>query len=137
MIAETLAKPMREQLTSIGFQELLDPGAVDTFLKNEGTTLVMINFFTGTAELARRGMALAMSHETLPDRFGTVFDEQEVEATARLRGYLAEYPPSRPSFALFKNGESAALVAEYQLNFRTPEDIATTLTKVFDEHCAG
>lgn len=137
MHSEILIRPMREELKSIGFQELLDPEAVETLIGNEGTALVMINFLTRTAAIARAGMALAVSHKTLPDRFGSVFDEQEAAATDRVRQHLREYPRNRPSFALFKNGELVECLPEYQLAYLTPEAIATELIKAFDAHCAG
>jgi len=50
-------QPMRDELTGIGFQELLTPEAVDAALGNrEGTTLVFVNSVCGCAAgMARPG----------------------------------------------------------------------------------
>ena len=40
-----------------------------------------------------------------PDRVVSVFAGQDLEATARLRSYIADIPPSSPSIAFFKEKE--------------------------------
>jgi putative YphP/YqiW family bacilliredoxin len=47
MYPEELVVPMKEELTDNGFTELLTPEDVDNQLKQEGTTLVMINSVCG------------------------------------------------------------------------------------------
>ena len=49
MYPPELVKPMREDLTSIGFKELHTADDVNNALKNEGTTLVVVNSVCGCA----------------------------------------------------------------------------------------
>ena len=42
-----MVQPFRDELTSIGVQELLTPGAVDSAMKEAGTTLVFVNSVCG------------------------------------------------------------------------------------------
>ena len=64
MYPEHLVAPMREELTSIGFNELRTADAVDSYMKeHKGTSLVMINSVCGCAAGAARP-AVAMSLET-------------------------------------------------------------------------
>ena len=63
------------------------------------------------AGMARPGVRLALANVARPDRLGTVFAGQDVEATARARGAFPEIPPSSPSMALFKDGELVYFVA--------------------------
>ena len=56
MYPAELVVPMKEELTDNGFKELLTPDDVDTQLKQQGTTLVMINSVCGcSAGTARPG----------------------------------------------------------------------------------
>ena len=43
MYPPELVKPMREDLTNVGFNELHTADAVDAAIANEGTTLVVVN----------------------------------------------------------------------------------------------
>lgn len=46
MYPEHLVKPMKEDLTNVGFQELLTPNEVDQTINNsEGTLLVVVILF--------------------------------------------------------------------------------------------
>ena len=89
-----LVRPMREELTSIGVQELLTPKDVDAFMaEKSGTALLVVNSVCGCAAgMARPGIRLALQSENRPDRAVSVFAGQDLEATARVRGYLAERP---------------------------------------------
>ena len=42
-------QPMRDELLAAGFTEMLTPADVDSFLGQDGTTLVMINSVCGCA----------------------------------------------------------------------------------------
>src|SRR5512134_173041 len=91
-----LAQPMREDLTKIGFQELLTPSQVDEALAVKGeTVLLVVNSVCGCAAgKARPGVALALQQGPKPDRLATVFAGMEMEATQRARDYFEGYPPS-------------------------------------------
>ncbi|MFE0038366.1 BrxA/BrxB family bacilliredoxin [Streptomyces sp. NPDC059015] len=132
-----LVKPMREELTSIGFVELLSPDDVDRAMKDAGTgmTLVAINSVTGCAAgMARPGARLALSGDAKrPDRLLTVFAEQDIDATAQMRSYFADIPPSHPSFALFKDGELVHFIARHRIEGRDAESLAADLEAAFNE----
>jgi putative YphP/YqiW family bacilliredoxin len=49
MYPPELVKPMREDLTNVGFEELHTTEAVESALAKEGTTLVVVNSVCGCA----------------------------------------------------------------------------------------
>ncbi|MDY0811068.1 BrxA/BrxB family bacilliredoxin [Kitasatospora purpeofusca] len=132
-----LVKPMKEELTSIGFKELLDSGAVDAAMGDIGTgmTFVVINAVSGTAAgIARPGVRIALENGSKrPDRLLTVFAEQDLEATARMRAHFADIPPSEPSFALFKDGELVYFMPRHRIEGSDAQVVASDLGAVFDE----
>ncbi len=133
-----LVQPMRDELTAIGFQELLAPEAVDSFMpEKEGTALIVVNSVCGCAAgMARPGVQLALQQAPKPDRLATVFAGQDVDAVARVRSYFADLPPSSPSMALFRDGELVHFVPRHQIEGRTAVDVANDLLKALEEHCA-
>ncbi len=134
-----LVQPMREELTTIGFQELRTPEDVDEFMKHhEGTTLLVVNSVCGCAAgKARPGIALALRHQVLPDRLATVFAGMEIEATDRARQHFLGYSPSSPQIALFKDGELVHMLERRDIEGRDADAIAADLTAAFDKHCAA
>jgi putative YphP/YqiW family bacilliredoxin len=134
---EEFIQPMREELTREGVQEARTPEAVDELLMPEsGTVLMVINSMCGCAAgRARPGIALALQHSVLPDKAATVFAGGDVEATARVREYLQDYPPSSPSVALFRDGKVVFMLERRQIEGREPHEIAGSLTHAFDEYC--
>lgn len=133
-----LVKPMREELTRIGVEELLTAEDVERWMENkEGTALLVVNSVCGCAAgMARPGVRLALENGNAPDRTATVFAGQDLEATARARAYFSEIPPSSPSMAFFKDGELVYFMPRHRIEGRSAEDVARDLTAVFDEHCA-
>lgn len=132
-----LVKPMREDLTRLGFEELLTVEDVDAFMADRtGTALVVVNSVCGCAAgRARPAVALALRASPRPDRLATVFAGMEIEATDRARSYFAPYPPSSPQIALFKDGELVFMLERKNIEGRGPEDIAADLRAAFDRHC--
>lgn len=132
-----MIQPMRDDLTRIGFTELLTPEQVTEVLDNQtGTLLLVINSVCGCAAgQCRPGVAQALQHEVKPDHLYTVFAGQEKEATAKAREYLAPYPPSSPSIALFKDGKLVHFIQRYQVEDRSAAMIAADLIGAFDEYC--
>lgn len=133
-----LVQPMRDELTGIGFKELLTAGDVDTFMaEKRGTALVVVNSVCGCAAgMARPGVRLALQQGARPDRLATVFAGQDVEAVARARSYFDGYPPSSPSMALFRDGELVHFVPRHQIEGRSAEHVASDLRQALDEHCS-
>ncbi len=70
-----------------------------------------------------------------PDHLFTVFAGQDKEATAKAREYLAAYPPSSPSIALFKDGELVHFIQRHQIEDRSADMIAADLKAAFNEYC--
>src|SRR2546426_10756086 len=99
-----MVRPMREELTRLGFAELRTPEEVDAVLaKEQAPTLVVVNSVCGcAARNARPAAALAIQHDRRPARLVTVFAGQDADATARARGYFPGYPPSSPPIAPVK-----------------------------------
>ncbi len=133
-----VVQPMREELTAIGFQQLVTPEEVDAFMGREaGTALLVVNSVCGCAAgQARPGVRLALERGPRPDRLGTVFAGMEVEAVERARSYFADYPPSSPSLALFRAGGLVHFVPRHMIEGRTAVDVANDLRKALEEHCA-
>jgi len=104
-----LVQPMRDELTSLGFDELRTPDDVDAVLgATTDTALVVVNSVCGcAARNARPAAALAIRHARRPRRLLTVFAGQDAEATARARQHFTGYAPSSPQIALFKDGKLA------------------------------
>ena len=132
-----MAKPMRQELTSAGFTELLTPADVDRELgvKDE-TVLVVVNSICGCAAAkARPGVLRALRHAVRPDRLVTVFAGMELEATDRARSYFEGYPPSSPQIALMKNGRLLHMVERKDIEGRDATAIAGELVGAFDTFC--
>src|SRR5919201_1168562 len=136
---EIMIRPMREDLTRLGVEELRTADAVDETIKNsKGTLMVVVNSICGCAAgKARPGVALALQHAVKPDKVATVFAGADIEATERARSYFTGYPPSSPSIAILKDGELVYMLERRQIEGSMPEQIAQELTRAFDQHCAG
>jgi putative YphP/YqiW family bacilliredoxin len=136
---EIMIRPMREDLTRLGVEELRTAEAVDNAVKNsEGTLMVVVNSICGCAAgKARPGVALALQHAVKPDKVATVFAGADVEATERARSYFSGYGPSSPSIAILKAGELVYMLERYQIEGRDATQIANELTQAFDKHCAS
>jgi putative YphP/YqiW family bacilliredoxin len=137
MYPEEFVRPMRQELTSIGFRELRTAQDVDSALRKEkGTVLVVVNSICGCAAgKARPAIAKALLHSTRPEILTTVFAGQDREATERARSYFTGYGPSSPSVALLRDGKLAFLLERHQIEGREAADIAQDLTRAFDRFC--
>ncbi len=136
MYPEEITTPMREELTSAGFTELISADDVDSALKEDGTTLVLINSVCGCAAgTARPGVKASLGGAKKPDHLTTAFAGVHQESVAKTREYLMPYPPSSPAIALFKNGELAHYVERHHIEGRSAEMIAAHLEEVYNEFC--
>jgi putative YphP/YqiW family bacilliredoxin len=133
-----MVKPMREELVAAGFAELQSPADVARFLEDRtGTALLVVNSVCGCAAgMARPGVRLALQEGPRPERLGTVFAGQDLDATAAARSYFADIPPSSPSMALFKNGELVWFLPRHRIEGRDALDVAGDLRAAFAAHCA-
>ena len=105
MYPEEMVKPMRSELSEVGFQELYSAEAVENALKLDGTTLVVVNSVCGcAARNARPGAKMSLDGAKKPDHLVTVFAGVDKDAVDAARQHMFPFPPSSPSMALFKNG---------------------------------
>lgn len=132
-----LVKPMENELLSSGFEPLTDEQEVTQALSDKsGTVLLMVNSVCGCAAAhARPGVRLALLSDKTPDKLYTVFAGVDREATAKAREFLAPYPPSSPSIALFKNGELVHMIERYQIEGRSADIVAANLKMAFASYC--
>ncbi|MFQ5703757.1 MAG: BrxA/BrxB family bacilliredoxin [Gemmatimonadales bacterium] len=133
-----MVQPMREELTSIGFEELLTPEEVDGALAGEdGTVLVVVNSVCGCAAgSARPGVRLSLEAGPRPDRLTTVFAGMETAAVERAREYFVGYPPSSPQVALFENGQLVHMMERQDIEGLPAQSIADNLRGAFGKYCA-
>lgn len=136
MYPAELVKPMREDLTNVGFEELHTAEAVDVALAKEGTTLVVVNSVCGCAAAnARPGARMSLQNDKKPDHIVTVFAGVDREAVDAARGHMVPFPPSSPSMALFKNGELVHMLERHHIEGRPAELIAENLVDAYNENC--
>jgi putative YphP/YqiW family bacilliredoxin len=133
---EPFIAPMRAELSRLGFEDLKTPEAVDSAVKQAGTTLIVVNSVCGCAAgKARPGIAMALGKGKRPDHLATVFAGADVEATETARGYFAPYPPSSPSIAIMKDGKVVYMMERRDIESRTADMIAKDLQAALDTHC--
>ena len=136
--SELMIRPMREELTRIGVEELRTPEQVEETLNNsEGTVMVVVNSICGCAAgKARPGIARALQHSVRPDKVATVFAGADIEATEKARSYFMGYAPSSPSIALLKDGQLVYMMERRQIEGKDASQVASELIQAFDQHCA-
>lgn len=133
---EHFIAPMREELTTLGFEELRTPESVDQAVARPGTTLLVVNSVCGCAAgKARPGIAMSLRGHAKPAHLTTVFAGADIESTAQARAHLAPYPPSSPSIALLKDGKVAFMLERRDIEGRPAERIAEALQAAFEQHC--
>ena len=136
MYPADLVKPMREELTAVGFEELQNVEAVDKAIAKEGTTLVVVNSVCGCAAAnARPGARMSLDNSKKPDHLVTVFAGVDKEATDKARAHMVPFPPSSPSMALFKDGELVHMLERHHIEGRPAELIAENLKAAYNSHC--
>tara|TARA_B110000014_G_C19951335_1_gene492243 strand:+ start:221 stop:634 length:414 start_codon:yes stop_codon:yes gene_type:complete len=137
MYPPELVAPMREDLTTEGFNELITSNDVDQAINEAtGTALVVVNSVCGCAAgNARPAAKMAINNAKKPDQLLTVFAGVHTEATNQVRKYCLPYPPSSPSMALFKDGKLVHFIERHHIEGRPAELIAENLTAAFEEFC--
>ena len=136
MYPAELVKPMREELTNIGFDELFTSEDVTNALAKSGTTLVVVNSVCGCAAAnARPGVFHSLRNEKTPENLVTVFAGVDADATNTARNMMVPFPPSSPSIALFKDGELVHMVEHHHIEGRPAAMIAENLKAAYNDHC--
>jgi putative YphP/YqiW family bacilliredoxin len=137
MYPEEFVLPMKAELVDNGFEDLTTAAEVENAVKQEGTTLLVINSVCGCAAGAcRPGVLMAVANATQkPDRITTSFAGFDIEAINKVRELHLPYPPSSPAILLFKDGQLVNMVERHQIEGRPAQVIAHHLISVFQEHC--
>jgi len=137
MYPEQIVVPMKAELTNHGFAELLSAEDVDNALKQQGTTLLMINSVCGcSAGTARPGVIMAVNNaEKRPDHLTTSFAGFDIDAVKQARTYLMPYPPSSPAIALLKDGKVVHMIERHMIEGRPAQMIAANLMQAFETYC--
>ncbi len=141
MYPEEMVRPMRQELTRIGFRELRTPQEVDHVLgSSKGTSLVVNSICGCAAANARPAVVRALAEaapSARPEILATVFAGQDREATDRARSYFTGYPPSSPSIALLHDGKLVFMLERCDIEGRQADAIAQDLAGAFDRFCAA
>ena len=136
MYPPELVKPMREDLTKVGFTELYNAEDVNNTLSKPGTTLVVVNSVCGCAAAnARPAAAMSLQNEKKPDQIVTVFAGVDKEAVEAAREHMIPFPPSSPCMALFKNGELVHMLERHHIEGRSADMIADNLKEAYNQVC--
>lgn len=136
MYPEAIVSPMKAELTTAGFQELINPEDVDKAIQNEGTVLLVVNSVCGCAAgAARPGVRKSLENAKKPSKLTTVFAGYDVDAVNQARKHFSPYPPSSPAIALFKNGELVHFVERHNIEGHNANAISEHLKAVYDEFC--
>lgn len=136
MYPEELVLPMKAELTDKGFQDLTSPEQVNEALKQQGTTLVVVNSVCGCAAgAARPGVIYSLTGDKKPDHLTTVFAGFDTDAVAEARRHFAPFPPSSPCVALFKDGELVHMLERHHIEGNPAGAIAANLQAAYDEFC--
>lgn len=136
MYPAELVAPMKEDLTSKGYKELITATEVDEVLNQDGTTFVVINSVCGCAAAnARPAAIMASSNDKLPNNLVTVFAGVDKDAVEQVRKYCLPYPPSSPSMALFKDGTLVHFIERHHIEGRPADMIAENIVAAFNEYC--
>lgn len=137
MYPPELVKPMKEDLTNVGFKQLTTSDEVDQTIQNsKGTLLVVVNSVCGCAAgNMRPGVKLSLNNAKKPVELATVFAGVDGEATNQARKYFLPYPPSSPSIALFNDGKLVHFLERHHIEGGTAQMIAENLTEAYNEFC--
>ena len=136
MYPEEIVRPMKEELTTIGFKELLSTDDVESAMSKLGTALVVVNSVCGCAAAnARPAVRISLNNSNTPDHLYTVFAGVDRDATDAARAKMVPFPPSSPSLALFKDGELVHMIERHHIEGRTAQIIAENLIQAFNEFC--
>src|SRR5580658_1485454 len=137
MYPEIMIAPMREELTSVGVQELRTAEEVDkTITTQPGTAMVIVNSICGCAAgRMRPAVRAALQTGPRPDKVFSVFAGQDTDATERARSYFTGYPPSSPSIAILRDGKLLYMMQRSDIEHREAPEIAIELKTAFNTLC--
>ncbi|MED5355078.1 MAG: BrxA/BrxB family bacilliredoxin [Bacteroidota bacterium] len=129
-------KPMKEELTSIGFKDLTTAEEVKRNITNSPTAILIVNSVCGCAAAnARPGVIQSLNNDKIPNDLLTVFAGVDKEATESARSLMIPFPPSSPCIALFKKGELVHMLERHHIEGRSSELISENLKQAYNEYC--
>ncbi len=136
MYPESIVKPMKEELTTVGFEDCNSAESVEAAINSKGTVLMVVNSVCGCAAgAARPGVKMSLSGDKKPNKLTTVFAGFDIDAVGQARKHFAPYPPSSPAIALFKDGELVHFVERHNIEGRNAQMIGEHLKMVYEEFC--
>jgi len=136
MYPAELVKPMREDLTSVGFVELTNSDEVNSLVTNSDTAVLIVNSVCGCAAAnARPGVKSSLVNDKKPNQLFTVFAGVDKEATDAARKLMIPFPPSSPCIAIFKGGELVHMLERHHIEGRSAEVISNNLKQAYDQFC--
>lgn len=130
--------PLRDELTTVGFRELLTPESVEeTFSQNDKTILLVVNSVCGcSAGSSRPGVCASLQNKLIPDDLVTAFAGQEKSSLNVIRQkYLSQFQPSSPFIALFKGSEVLFALERFDIQSMDAEEVSENCVKAYEEHC--
>ncbi len=131
-----IIKPMKEELTSIGFKDLTKSEDVNDYILNSKSAVLIVNSVCGCAAAnARPGVISSINNPKVPDELLTVFAGVDKEATEAARKLMVPFPPSSPCIAVFKDGELVHMLERHHIEGRSSEIISDNLKQAFNEFC--
>ena len=134
MYPAEIVMPMKAQLTSNGFEDLTTSEQVEAAIKQEGTTLVMVNSVCGCAAgAARPGVVMSLDNDKVPAHLTTVFAGFDKDAVDKAREFFAPFPPSSPAVAIFKDGELVHMLERHHIEGHSAQAIAENLKAAYNE----
>jgi putative YphP/YqiW family bacilliredoxin len=136
MYPESIVKPMKEELTTVGFEDCNSAESVEAAINSKGTVLMVVNSVCGCAAgAARPGVKMSLNGDKKPSKLTTVFAGFDIDAVGQARKHFAPYPPSSPAIALFKDGELVHFVERHNIEGRNAQMIGEHLKMVYEEFC--
>ena len=136
MYPAELVKPMREDLTSVGFVELTNSDEVNSLVTNSDTAVLIVNSVCGCAAAnARPGVKSSLVNDKKPNQLFTVFAGVDKEATDAARKLMIPFPTSSPCIAIFKGGELVHMLERHHIEGRSAEIISNNLKQAYDQFC--
>ena len=131
-----IIKPMKEELTSIGFKSLMTTEQVSDSIANSQTAVLIVNSVCGCAAAnARPGIKQSLDNDKVPSELLTVFAGVDKEATNAARELMIPFPPSSPCIALFKKGELVHMLERHHIEGRSSEIISQNLKQAYNDYC--
>ena len=131
-----IVKPMKEELTSLGFKDLTTAKEVNKNISSSQTAVLIVNSVCGCAAAnARPGVIQSLINDKIPLQLLTVFAGVDKEAPDAARVLMVPFPPSSPCIALFKNGELVHMLERHHIEGRSSKLISENLKQAYNEYC--